>query len=39
MEFRTEQFHRDAQKGRDLNRTPKEIERLRKFLFKNQEHR
>lgn len=39
MEARTEQFQRDAQKARDPNRTPKEIERLRKFLFKNQERR
>ncbi|GFR41842.1 hypothetical protein Agub_g2621 [Astrephomene gubernaculifera] len=38
MEDRVQQFHTDAQRPRDA-RTPKEIERLRKFLFKNQEYR
>ncbi|GLI70973.1 hypothetical protein VaNZ11_016076 [Volvox africanus] len=38
MEDRVQQFHVDAQRPRDT-KTPKEIERLRKFLFKNQEYR
>eukprot|EP00882_Tetradesmus_deserticola_P017671 GHRQ01018936.1.p2 GENE.GHRQ01018936.1~~GHRQ01018936.1.p2 ORF type:complete len:184 (+),score=60.85 GHRQ01018936.1:571-1122(+) len=35
MEARCEQFHTDAQRQKDKN-TAKEIEKLRKFLFKNQ---
>jgi hypothetical protein len=38
MEARTEQFHTDAQRPKDKN-TAKDIEKLRKFLFKNQAHR
>ncbi|EFJ46997.1 hypothetical protein VOLCADRAFT_92526 [Volvox carteri f. nagariensis] len=38
MEDRVQQFHLDAQRPRDA-KTPKEIERLRKFLYKNQEYR
>ncbi|GLC44972.1 hypothetical protein PLESTB_000670200 [Pleodorina starrii] len=38
MEDRVQQFQIDAQRPRDP-KTPKEIERLRKFLFKNQEYR
>lgn len=38
MEARVEQFHMDAARPRDA-RTPRDIERLRKFLYKNQEYR
>jgi hypothetical protein len=38
MEARTEQFHTDAQRPKDKY-TAKDIEKLRKFLFKNQAHR
>jgi hypothetical protein len=38
MEARVEQFHRDAQRPKD-KKTAKDIEKLRKFLYKNQEYR
>ena len=38
MEARTEQFHTDAQRPKDKN-TAKDIDKLRKFLFKNQAYR
>lgn len=38
MEERTEKFHTDAQRPKDKN-TPKDIDKLKKFLFKNQAHR
>jgi hypothetical protein len=38
MEARVEQFHSDAARPRDA-RTPRDIDRLRKFLYKNQEYR
>lgn len=38
MEERVTQFHTDAGRPRDA-KTPKDIDRLRKFLFRNQEHR
>lgn len=39
MEERCAQFQADAARPRDPVKTVKEIERLRKFLFKNQEYR
>ncbi|KAF6260045.1 hypothetical protein COO60DRAFT_929727 [Scenedesmus sp. NREL 46B-D3] len=38
MEARSEQFHTDAQRIKDKN-TAKDIDKLRKFLFKNQSYR
>ena len=38
MEARVEQFHKDAHRPRD-KKTPKDIDKLRKFLYKNQEFR
>lgn len=38
MDERTEKFHTDAQRPKDKN-THKDIDKLRKFLYKNQNHR